>query len=190
MTGAPGGLRALPVTTAIAAALWLAAPVPRAAAQDVVIYRCVAADGSVMLQNGQRCPKGTREQRRVLEAPRAPAPPPAPAAPPAAAPAAPGTLSAPAPVAAAPAIVELAAAPAPPLHACRTWDGERYYGDSAEPAPRCAPLRTTALDGRSPTAAQACEMRLDTCEPVAKVKEHERRILDLSVRVAKMPRKD
>lgn len=167
MTGAPRGLRALQVTTALAAALWLAAPVPRVAAQDVVIYRCVAADGSVTLQNGRRCPKGMREQRRVLEAPRPPAPPAASAAPRPAGPA--PAPEAPAPVPATPAapLVELAPAPAPPLHACRTWDGERYYGDSAEPAPRCAPLRTTALDGRGATAAQACEMRLDTCEPVA-----------------------
>lgn len=151
----------------LAVVAWLALRPGTGPAQELVIYRCVGADGAVTLQNGRRCPAGTREQRRVVEAPRSSAPPAAdhvPALAPVAVPAPVAPAAAPDP-AAPPA--DAAPAPAPPVYACRSWDGARYFGDSAEPAPRCAPLRTTGLDGRAPSAAQACEMRLDTCEPVA-----------------------
>jgi hypothetical protein len=135
---------------------------PAAAAADIVVYRCTAADGAVTLQNARRCPKGMREERRVLEVATSRAPPAV--APPAAEPA-------PAPVdaAAEPATdstPRIAIGPAPPLFACRTWDGQRYYGDDAQPAARCAPLQAVGLDRRSATAAQACEMVRDTCEAV------------------------
>lgn len=128
-------------------------------ASDVVFYRCVGADGAVTLQNGRRCPKGMREERRVMEvatsraepAVLAPVPPPAPVA----------------PVPDATPVVEVAPTPAPPLFACRTWGGRSYYGDAGQPAPRCAPLETVGLDGRAGTGAQACETVYDTCEPVA-----------------------
>lgn len=144
---------------------------PAAAAPDV-IYRCVAADGRVLLQNTARCPKGMREERRVIERP-APAPAlpttrpvatPAPVVPAGPAPAAsgPGT---PAP---SPPTVDATAAlrPAPALMACRTREGETYFSDDPLPS-RCVPLRTVGLDGRSPSAAEACERVFDACEPVA-----------------------
>lgn len=145
-----------------------------AAAPAVVVYRCTAPDGAVTLQNDRRCPKGQREERRVLEvpAPRAPVAPAAPA-PAAATPnatvtagtAVPVPAVLPTPIDTAP-LIELAPAPAPPVFACRSWDGRAYYGDSERPEPRCAPLATVGLDGRSPGAAPACELRADTCEPV------------------------
>lgn len=183
-------MRRAPAIAALVLALALS---PAQGAADVVIYRCTAADGAVTLQNGQRCPKGQREERRVLDAPAPPATPtghaPSPAVatptPASAVPARPASAS-PAGAAAAPRsaaapvalldtpspadttpVIEMAPSPAPPVFACRTWDGQRYYGDSERPAPRCAPLATTGLDGRSPTAAQACELRVDDCEPVA-----------------------
>lgn len=130
-------------------------------AGDVVVYRCVAADGAVTLQNDRRCPKGSREQRRVLETPAAPrvaapAPAPTPAATPVAA----------VPLDATP-VVEIPRAAPPALFACRTWEGTRYFGDAAQPAARCAPLATVGLDGSDTVAAQACEVVADTCEPVA-----------------------
>lgn len=141
------------------------------AAPSVVVYRCVAADGSVTLQNDRRCAKGLREERRVVELPTSRAAPATPVA------------STPAPIAPMPAergdttpgatptdtppTIELGRAAAPPLFACRAWDGARYYGDSEAPPPRCAPLQAVGLDGRAMDAAQACELRADTCEPVA-----------------------
>lgn len=164
----PGGW-----AVAALAALGLAvAAVPPLAARDVVIYRCTDANGAVTLQNGRPCAKGQREQRRVLEAPALPATPPASPVPAAVSPPAP---IAPMPRAAAqrPEVVdealptiEMGRAPAPPAFACRTWDGQRYFGDTDRPAPRCAPLQAVGLDRRTPAAAQACEMRLDSCEPV------------------------
>jgi hypothetical protein len=175
----------------LAPALLAALAVPCVlAAPEVVVYRCVAADGAVTIQNDRRCPKGTQQQRRVVETPTSRAPP--------AAPATPAPVAAPAPIApmsdapgtatsadaartganartAAPTTrtgrdatptIEIGRAGAPPVFACRTWDGTRYYGDSEQPAPRCAPLQAVGLDGRSATAAQACELRADSCEPV------------------------
>lgn len=61
----------------------LLAAVPLAAQEPVVIYRCTAADGSVIIQNDRPCPSGTtqRDRRVVQPAPTAPVPPPAVAAP-------------------------------------------------------------------------------------------------------------
>lgn len=174
-----------PITIAMLAAT-LALP-HDAATQGVVVYRCTSADGAVTLQNDRRCPKGSREERRVLEAPTSSAPPalPAPIAAPApvmSLPPASGTAQADAAASAsggtsttAPAATPTADAtpaatttpsPAPPVFACRTWDGARYYGETEQPAPRCAPLETVGLDGRSAGGGQACELRADTCEPV------------------------
>lgn len=51
-------------------ALALAAA-PLAAQERVVIYRCVAADGTVIVQNDRPCPAGTTQQdRRVMQAPQ------------------------------------------------------------------------------------------------------------------------
>ena len=154
---------------ALAIALLAAAgaTAPAAAAPSVVVYRCVAADGSVTLQNGRRCAKGLREERRVVEVPTSRATP-AVAAPVAPAPVAPMPAEpAEATPVDAPPTIEIGRAAAPPLFACRAWDGSGYYGDSEAPPPRCAPLQAVGLDGRVMDTAQACELRADTCEPVA-----------------------
>lgn len=173
---------------AIVGALALAVTLPWAvAAPEVVVYRCTAADGAVTLQNGRRCPRGQREERRVVEVPTSRATPaalpapvatPAPITPMAGTTASPASTTSPAGASASTSAaaqstptdttptIEMGTAPAPPVFACRTWDGQRYYGDSERPEPRCAPLETVGLDRRSETAAQACEMRADVCEPV------------------------
>lgn len=163
---------------------------PAAAAQDLVIYRCVAADGQVLLQNTARCPEGMRQERRVLERP-APAPVPPRAAPAlprpvagdvvAVPPASSGTTARPpattapgasptagtASAASAAPTVDASAAlrPAPALMSCRTREGESYFSDEAVPS-RCVPLRTVGLDGRTASAGEACERVFDDCEPV------------------------
>lgn len=147
----------------VAAALAAALAGPAATAPPtLVVYRCVGTDGSVLLQNDRRCPKGMREERRVLERPTASVAPviaPAVPSPPAPEP------HVPPPPAAAPA-VDSPPSPAPALFACRTWEGTRYFGDTDLPAPRCAPLETVGLDRRTPSTAQACELRMDECEAV------------------------
>jgi len=55
------------------------APCPASA--RTVIYRCVAADGAVTLQNDAKCPKGSRQHKRVMPTPTAPAAPSPPAIP-------------------------------------------------------------------------------------------------------------
>lgn len=167
---------------------------PVASAPGVVIYRCVAADGAVLIQNGTKCPKGMREQKRVVATP-APSPVrvlpaitgPVPAI--AASPDARGVTSPVAPVPGVDAITtskgseapstadagDAAAgapaaptplAPAPPLYACLTADAQRYYADT-EHSTRCAPVAVVGLAGTGPAAAaDACEVVEDRCEPV------------------------
>ncbi len=166
------------VVAVVLVALW-AAPVPVDAA--LVIYRCTDATGAVTLQNDVPCPRGHRQERRVID--DAPRPPPTAA--PVSAPVAPVVLPA-QPVeaaagpAAAPAITGPAATealpgeasatprvPPAPLFQCRTWDGVDFLTEDATPAERCAPLRTLSLDGRSQGAGSACEYRQDRCTPVA-----------------------
>lgn len=191
------------VLVGLAAALALAA----SAAPGLVIYRCVAPDGTVLLQNGQKCPRGMREQKRTVELPTsvgvatpglpaaapggstlpgaAPAAPQAPAAsaglsgstapggsanPVAATPPTPADAAAPAvsgPSDAAPdgAAVRSEPAAAPPIYACQTPQGERYFADAAE-TPRCAPLAVVGLGGTGPAGAAACEMVVDRCDAV------------------------
>ncbi|GAB1594779.1 hypothetical protein [Lysobacter claricitrinus] len=142
-------------------------------APTVVIYRCVGADGQVTIQNGAKCPKGSHEQKRVVETPTSTparavvAPPPAPVTP--VVPVAPqpvvdatnATVASSTPPAAAPA----AALPAPAIYVCLTPDAQRYYSE-AEASSRCAPLNTVGLDGYSATNADSCEMVEDHCEAV------------------------
>lgn len=142
-----------------------------AAAPGVVIWRCVARDGAITIQNDARCPKGTQAQKRVMERPAPPAP--APIATPAPAAPVPATAASPAPappaVAASPAEAAPADAPkpAPPIYACLTPDAQRYYAD-AETSSRCAPLAVVGLaGGDAGTVAQACQVVEDRCEAVA-----------------------
>jgi len=154
----------------------VAPPVP--ARQSVVIYRCTDASGAVTVQNDVACPKGTQQQRRVIETEPAPHTPPAP----------PGTPTAPAPLVAiapmpAPSVIEspptdspaevppplpLAERNAPPpLFACKTWNREEYLSDDPVPAERCAPMQTTGLGGDpAQGAGAACLVVTDFCQPV------------------------
>ncbi|MGV8940521.1 MAG: DUF4124 domain-containing protein [Lysobacter sp.] len=147
-----------------------------AGAQDsVVIYRCTDAGGTVSVQNDIPCPKGSGQQRRVIETVRPPSQPYVP--PPRAAKLVPVVPVVPASAAATPekpavddaesnhAAIELQ--PPPPLFACRTWNREDYLSDDPTPAKRCAVLRTIGVDG-DPTrgAGTACETVRDTCTPV------------------------
>jgi hypothetical protein len=162
--------------------LALAGGMPAAAGPALVIYRCVAADGAVTLQNGTKCAKGMHEQKRIVDTPSR-APLPTPARIPAPAPVAPSTgavaatsspaATAPAmPTPGAPAVASATStdtpqAPptAPMLYACLTRDAQRYFSDAAESS-RCAPLQAVGLDGRSAGAGDACEVVQDRCEPV------------------------
>ena len=162
-------------------ALALAAALPASAGSTLVIYRCVATDGSVTIQNGAKCPKGMREQKRVLDTPAPAAPLQAPARVAAPAPVAPIPtvevpvsptaigVSAPAVDALDPAPPDTTATsrlPPPLLYACLTADAQRYFSDEAESS-RCTPLQAVGLDGRSPAAGDACEVVQDRCEPIA-----------------------
>lgn len=135
-------------------------------AQDsVVIYRCTAADGTLTLQNDVPCPKGERQERRVIETtapgPVVPSPAPAPTI-------APAPEVAPAPAAAADAVVAEERLPPPALFECRTYDDRRYLSEIGEPPERCAPLQTTGVGGaKGMGAGVACELVTDQCQPIA-----------------------
>lgn len=168
------------IGTFAAFVLALATATP-AAAQGVVIYRCTDANGALTIQNGTPCPKGSKQDRRVIEsAPAAPPPSfvtaPAPAAPVHIPPA----LRAPPPVAppvpASPVPEEEPAAPIadanrlpPPwLFECRTYNNDSYLSDNGDPKPRCVTLTTTGLGGliESSNNTAACEMKIDQCQRV------------------------
>jgi hypothetical protein len=148
----------------------------------VVIYRCTDASGALTIQNGTPCPKGSKQDRRVMEA--APAalspssvPPPSPA--PAAAPVRPAPRAAvsppPAPVPAEPPIAPEPQAtiadsdrlPPPWLFECRTYNDDTYYSEVGAPAPRCVTLNPTGLSGViESNNVSACEMKTDQCQRV------------------------
>ena len=58
--------------------------------------------------------------------------------------------------------------PAPPaLFQCTTWQRDSYFGETATPEPRCAPLDVVGIDGsRALGMGQACEMKEDSCVEV------------------------
>ncbi len=147
-----------------------AVPLP-VTAQETVIYKCTDAHGNVTMQNATPCAAGMKQEiRRVGMAPtvpvpvrRAPEPAPEPAAP------AYGefVLVAGPTMARTPAPEAAALPPPPPLFQCTTWDGASYFGDTATPDPRCAPLQVVGIDGSNATArGQACEMRQDSCAAI------------------------
>lgn len=157
---------------ALLAALLASAAGAGGAAPALVIYRCVAADGAVTIQNDAKCPKGTRSEKRVLERPAAPTSVVPAVAPPVPAPAAVTPLSAASPPPSPPteptsvAPEAVAPKPAPPIYACLTPDAQRYYADT-ETSTRCAPLTVVGLGGaRDDTGAEACERVEDRCEAV------------------------
>ncbi len=152
-----------------------------APAQQVVIYRCTDANGALTIQNGTPCPKGSKQERRVMEAAPTlaapaytppPAPPPAVVVPPALrtpprapAPVAPEPLAEPEPEVAIAAGDRL---PPPWLYECRTFNDDTYLSESGDAKPRCVTLTTTGLGGmiESNTNTSACEMKMDVCQRV------------------------
>lgn len=167
------GARA-PVRTVVSAigSLLLACAAMSSAHAQVVIYRCTDASGAVSLQNGTPCPKGTRQQKRVMEAPAPVAAPtmPTPIAPSPVAPVAtqmPDTPAPPEPAKASTAVAEAPRVPPPELFECRTWDRTRYLSEQAQPPPRCAPMQVTGLDGQGGSAGGvACQMVEDQCQRI------------------------
>ena len=157
--------------------LWLFAlllPASGAIAQKVVIYRCTDASGALTVQNAVPCPKGSKQDKRVIEsvptvsAPRAFVAPPANAAVPASrAPGAPATATA-STVATEPPIADADRLPPPALFECRTYDHGRYLSDDGNPPQRCAPVTTTGIGGGSgPAAGESCQMVSDQCQRIA-----------------------
>ena len=154
--------------------LWLFAlllPASGAIAQKVVIYRCTDASGALTVQNAVPCPKGSKQDKRVIDAvptvsaPRAFVAPPANAAMPASR--APATATAPA-VATEPPIADADRLPPPALFECRTYDHGRYLSDDGNPPQRCAPVTTTGIGGGSgPAAGESCQMVSDQCQRIA-----------------------
>ena len=141
------------------------------AAQETVFYKCTDAQGNVTVQNGTPCGAGMKQEiRRVGALPTVPvparrAPEPEPAPPPPAygefvLVAGPNMARHPAP--------EAAELPLPPaLFQCTTWDGNTYFGETATPDPRCAPLQVVGIDGRpDPGLGAACEVKHDDCAAV------------------------
>jgi hypothetical protein len=144
----------------MAAGIWTPAR-----AGSIVIYRCTDAYGHLTIQNDVPCPKGTHQEKQVVEPPPPlPAyqpiviPAPAPQAPPAP----PGTAVIP-PAPAAP-----IRPPAPaPLYRCTTRDNDSYFSETETPAPRCVALQVVGLDGTAEAAAgAACERVSDSCARV------------------------
>jgi hypothetical protein len=148
---------------------------------EVVIYRCTDTFGTVTLQNGTPCPKGSKQERRSVEAvPNFGPPPAAPivSAPQPQAPRAP-TPDAKATAAAAPAFAPVLPLPdaekplperlpPPPLYQCNTPDNDSYLSDTSEPKPRCVRVDTVGIDGsQSLGAGRACRMVFDQCQRIA-----------------------
>lgn len=106
-------------------------PPPSSAAQEVLIYRCVGADGQLTLRDSP-CGKGETQETRTMLRPKDP-----PARTEAAQPAAPIQ---PPPPAAPPRVVY--ATPPRPMYECVTPEGERYTSDSDEGNPRWQPFWT------------------------------------------------
>jgi hypothetical protein len=159
--------RWLPLSLVCAVALLHAHGHARAAAPSVVIYRCTDAFGAVTLQNNAACPKGTRQQKQVIESP-----PPMPAYRPVALPM---PVAEPVPPAAvadnvptAPAIADSERLPPPALFQCNTYDNDSYLSDTGTPEPRCVRLQTTNLQGAADDAGGvACQMVTDQCQRIA-----------------------
>ena len=142
-----------------------------ACAQETVFYKCTDAKGNVSMQNGVPCAAGMKQDvRRIGEVKTVPVPAKKPdvvEAPPETPQygefvmvRGPAAKRAPSP--------EAAALPAPPaLFQCRTWDGKDYLGETDTPAPTCAPLQVTGIDGSAALGmGSACEMKYDACTAI------------------------
>lgn len=148
--------------------LWLLAATAQA---QVVIYRCTDPTGALTVQNDQPCPKGSKQERTVVEppppmpaytaAPEIVAPPPQKPEPEPVA----NTERPPTPPPAA--IADAQRLPPPPIYQCNTWDNDSYLSEDPAPKPRCVRLQTTDLSGNpNAEAGRACEMKYDQCQRV------------------------
>lgn len=163
----------LPALLVLALLAWW----PARGNDQIVIYRCVDAFGQVTLQNGVPCPKGSKQERRSVEAVQSmpafqPAPMPMPQAPTAAEDAT-GLADSSAVAGDADGDSEdsidadAERLPPPPLYQCHTWDNDRYLSDDGEPSPRCVPMQTVGIGGLPNLAAGgACRMVTDQCERI------------------------
>lgn len=116
--------------TVLATCLLFCACLATAAAQEVVIYRCVGKQGQLTLRDSP-CAPGETQQTRSMQRPRDPAP---------------GTAP---PVAVSPASVSPPPSaitervvyrnPPRPMYECVTPEGERYTSDDGEGRPRWVP---------------------------------------------------
>lgn len=160
-------MRRTVVIAVVAIAILLALSPRAASAQETVFYKCTNAKGEVSMQNGTPCAPGLKQEvRRVGEVRTVPVPAKkAEVETPAPAPvygefvlvSGPNMKRKPAPEAA-------GLPPPPPLYQCTTWDGASYFGETAEPPPRCVPLQVVGIDGRPALGAgAACEMKPDSC---------------------------
>lgn len=170
-----------PIALVVLSLVLAFAPIRGAAAQGgTVIYRCTDASGAVTLRNGSPCTKGSKQERRDVEAvpslnvPRSSAPAASSSIAPAAPVSAHGITSSDPP--AFTSVLPLPNAntrvaerlPPPPLYQCNTADNDSYLSDTAEPQPRCLRVDTVGIDGNPALAAgQACRMVFDQCQRIA-----------------------
>ena len=138
------------------------------AQSNVVIYRCTDSFGALTVQNNVPCPKGTKQERRVIDVPPAmPAYVPTPTAKPVVTPElvpAPIVVEAPGE----PAIADAERLPPPALFRCNTYDNDSYLSEDAAPPPRCVRLETVGLDGSTDNngGSVACQMVTDQCQRI------------------------
>jgi len=111
--------------------LSLAAIPVRAPAQDVTIYRCIGAAGTLTLRDSP-CAKSETQEVRSMQRPKDPAPGALPAAKPAPPPAAVPTRE----------VQVIYRTPPRPMYECVTAEGKRYISDNGEGNPRSVPLWT------------------------------------------------
>lgn len=178
MQASPATRLWLPAATLLGLILCATTQVASAQA-TVVIYRCTDANGALTIQNGTPCPKGNKQERRVMEAaptssapafvppPPAPAPVPVQPAPPSAPP--PAVAPSPPPIAPEPetTIADSDRLPPPWLYECRTYNDDTYFSEVGAPAPRCVTLNPTGLSGViESNNVSACEMKTDQCQRV------------------------
>lgn len=152
--------RCMLVAAGLGLAALMAYPAATRAQSTSVVYRCTDLFGRVTIQNDQPCPKGSKQDRRVVEVPRAGWHP----APQYYKPEPPKKPDPPDP----PDLPALSAGPQPlkPLFRC-TRDEEPFLSEDGDPPPVCLQMTTVGIDGSSDMAAgMACEVPDVQCEAV------------------------
>ena len=140
------------------------------AQSSVVIYRCTDSFGALTVQNNVPCPKGSKQERRVIDVPPAmPAYVPTPTAKPDVVPeptAAPAVVDEPAEDETA--IADADRLPPPALFRCNTYDNDSYLSEDPAPPPRCVRLETVGIDGSTDGngGSVACQMVTDQCQRI------------------------